>query len=218
MTKKKVDEPDYEEAAKLLDVKLPTTMNALKQGYKRASMKYHPDHNRAQDAAEQFQRVKAALDLLSASEHLEFSADDARNLKTENGIALSTLGKGLGPLTNGATCPECDARGFSVYTVGMEDCGDCRDEFVNVFFTIRVLRCRKCNGSGTFKNKGKCFACNGAGWMRPKHRHDNCRTCNGLGRVEKRNGQKVYNVCGKCKGCGELPMWNPVLPKGLLAR
>ena len=207
-----------DEATSLLDVKLPTTINALKQAYKRASLKYHPDHNRAQNAADQFQQVKVAFALLSASEHLEFSADDARHLKTENGIALATLGKGLGPTTNGATCPECDARGFTVYTFGREDCPDCRDEFISAFFAIRVQRCRKCNGSGLFRGNGKCFGCEGAGWRRSRNHHDQCRTCHGLGSVEKRNGRKVYNVCGKCKGCGELPMWNPVLPKGLLAR
>jgi len=207
-----------DEAAKLLDVRLPTTTNALKQAYKRASLKYHPDHNRAQNATEQFQRVKAAFDLLSTSEHLEFSAEDARNLMTEDGVALSKLGKGLGSTTNGTPCPECDARGFTVYTIGMEDCPDCRVEFTTGWFSTRVHRCRKCGGSGQFQKKGKCFGCNGAGWRRPKHRHDPCSTCRGLRRVEKRNGQKIYNTCGKCKGCGELPMWNPVLPKGLLAR
>jgi len=205
-----------EDAAAFLEVKLPTTPNALKQAYKRASLRYHPDHNRSQTASADFLRVKEAFDALMASDRLEFSAADARNLKTESGVLLSTLGKGLGPMVNGATCPECDARGFTVYTVGMGDCPDCRDEFLNIFVAIRVQRCLKCKGSGLFQGKGKCFGCEGAGWRRPKNRYDNCRTCNGLGRITKRSGQKIYNVCGKCKGCGELPMWNPVLPKGLL--
>ena len=38
----------------------------------------------------------------------------------------------------------------------------------------------------------------------------------GSGLVEGKNS-KTYNTCSKCKGAGEIPMWNPVLPKGFLS-
>lgn len=213
---------DIESAAQLLSVKLPTTINVLKQAFKRASLKYHPDHNRAQNANEQFAKVKEAFELLKTSDQLEFTENASRELYTDDGSKLSTLGKGLGPTTNGAPCPECEARGFHMFTNAWRCCEDCRLVADGIFSEHWEYRCHKCKGSGKFKKGdrviGDCFPCKGKGWYEQRHGYvgNRCQTCRGRQVFNDPNGKKTYTRCVKCKGTGELPMWNPVLPKGLL--
>jgi DnaJ-class molecular chaperone len=77
---------------------------------------------------------------------------------------------------------------------------------------------RKCSGTGEFSKNGKkigvCYPCKGTGWHVERGFVNRCQTCHGLMLVK---GKYIdCYTCTKCKGVGELPMWNPVLPRGLL--
>jgi len=53
-------------ACKILGVSDDADKNALKKAYRKASMKYHPDHNQADtDATKKFVLVKCAYELLA---------------------------------------------------------------------------------------------------------------------------------------------------------
>lgn len=84
---------------------------------------------------------------------------------------------------------------------------------------INGATCGDCSGRGytTYQERAKCYHADGLPviFRRGFHRAW-CLLCDDTGfRLDKLD-KKVHNTCHKCKGCGELPMWNPVLPKGLL--
>lgn len=56
-------------ARKILEVEEDTSKERLKQAYRRAAMKYHPDHNQGDSAANQkFTLAKCAYELLASDE------------------------------------------------------------------------------------------------------------------------------------------------------
>jgi DnaJ-class molecular chaperone len=208
-----------QEAAAVLKVQLPVSLNSLKTAFRRLSREEHPDISKHPKAAERFQAVKTSYEFLKTSKDaLEYSAEDAKVLRCEDGTHLSELGQGLGPLTNGRPCDECSGKGYLSYRTSKVLCSDCRDAFSFDPSAPFEYRCRKCKGSGKFQDKGQCFACRGSGWHRPKGRRNICTSCRGTSFVDNPHGAVSYEKCLTCKGCGELMVFNPVLPKGLLGR
>jgi DnaJ-class molecular chaperone len=220
---------DSSKAASILGVKLPTTMNVVKTAFRRMSRLEHPDVSKHQKAHERFLQIQEAYACLQ-----KVAAEDTviekvtENDKTEEGILLKDLGLGLGPTTNGRPCGDCGGKGFTSYSCEKEVCPDCRRVNVMVFSFwfdptgIFEYRCRKCKGTGSFskgeKVIGTCFNCNGKGWHRVNRRdRNNCQTCKGRMEIDNPNGAKKHLRCTTCKGTGEILVFNPVLPKGLLA-
>lgn len=204
------------EALGILKLKAPTTWNVVKVRYRQLSKVEHPDVSKHPDAVARFARLAQAMELLR-NDPTVFE-DYGGVVKTEDGTLLANLGKGLGPTTNGATCGECDGKGYrAVEGGGFEDCSDCRR---GIFGDVKELKCWKCEGTGVFmrggKVVGKCFPCGGSGWRAPRDYTMWCRKCGTRGQVQV-PARKLFFTCGKCKGTGELPMWNPVLAKGLLS-
>ncbi len=197
---------DVNEAVKFLAIVLPVTKNQLKRAYHRRSLQEHPDHSRHPQAEVRFAKLTQAYELLVNHTDAFLETGDS-NAVCDDGTKLSKLGKGLGPTTNGMECPECRGRGFRKHATGRNPCMDC--------FTLGVqpVGCTKCNRTGVFvvngKLKGKCFECDGRG-----SRKRACLSCKGAGFTGSTG--VVYAKCNKCEGCGEIPMWNPVLPRGLL--
>ena len=149
--------------------------------------------------------------------------------QTEEGILLKDLGLGLGPTTNGRPCDACCGKGYTSYSCEKDVCPDCRrvyDMHIFSFFFdpegVFEYRCRKCKGTGSFTKNGKvvgtCFNCNGKGWHKVNRRARNsCQTCKGRMEIDNPKGAKKHLRCTTCKGTGEILVFNPVLPKGLLA-
>lgn len=203
---------ELQDAVRFLAIELPVTKNQLKRAYHRRSLEEHPDHSKHPQAEERFNNLTKAYEFISTFSDSILKTDTVEGIeaKCEDGTLLSKLGKGLGPTTNGVECGECRGRGFGKHDIGgQHPCFDCGG-----YLAFSRLPCLKCNRSGVYKvngvARGKCFACNGTGMLNVK-----CKTCHGT-RWVKEESKIVYNLCLKCKGCGELPMWNPVLPRGLL--
>lgn len=216
---------DCNTALKILGLTAPTTVNAVKTAYRRRSKMEHPDISKHPDAALRFHQVNEAYIALKNDISILDNAIP-REARTEEGDEVAELGKGLGPTVNGSCCDECKGEGYKAVFQSENPCPDCRatdDGMISSFFSHRIslreYRCWKCTGTGFFSKNGKrigvCFACQGKGWYRQKSfRSAPCRTCHGLQWVP--SGSKVYYTCRRCEGKGELPMWNPVLPRGLL--
>lgn len=224
-----------EEASKILRIKLPTTVNALKSAFRRRSREVHPDHSVAVDAKEQFQELSAAYEYVQTrldwSMGEEYEGPSASSF-CDDGTPLSTLGQGLGPTTNGRPCEGCDSKGFTSYSAWGVDCPDCRTSLRGVKY-----RCRRCGGDGTFKRDGKavgqCRGCSGSGWIPERQKApsdrfgvfggfhaepvNRCTTCRGRGKINDPRGRVTHVKCYHCKGTGEILVFNPVIPKGLLS-
>lgn len=217
-------------SAEVLGIELPTTRNLLKTAFRRRSHEEHPDQSQHPDANNRFIAVSAAYKHLREQDVFTLSGADERNTHTLCGKALSDLGKGLGPTTNGRPCSTCSGVGYKEYRhPQIVDCANCR-----LTYGRWQYRCRRCEGTGKFKKGGKeigeCFGCKGSGWLTPKHQKmrihpvwrsrepvNACKDCNGRGVQRQESKELFYQLCSECKGVGEIKIFNPVIPKGLLA-
>jgi|WetSurSiteA1Bulk_404760.scaffolds.fasta_scaffold24201_2 DnaJ-class molecular chaperone len=205
-----------DEALAILRLKAPTTWNVVKTRYRQLSKIEHPDVSKHPEAIARFARLSVAMEFLRKDPAV--FEDYGGVVETETGDKLADLGKGLGPTTNGSTCGDCDGKGYrAVAGDSFQDCTECRR---GIFGDIKELRCGKCSGTGVFmrggRQVGKCFACDGSGWRPVRNYLMWCKVCGTRG-VMSVPARKRYYTCEKCKGSGELPMWNPVLAKGLLS-
>ena len=217
---------DCDTALKILGLAAPTTVNAIKTAYRRRSRMEHPDTSKHPDAALRFGQTNEAYITLKDDASILDGAIP-HGARTQEGDEITALGKGLGSTINGICCDECKGDGYKAVFRSENPCPDCRPVdtgTISSYFVIQVslreYRCWKCAGTGFFSKNGKrvgvCFACQGKGWHKQKSfRSAPCRTCHGLQWVKA--SDKTFYTCQRCEGKGELPMWNPVLPKGLLA-
>jgi len=208
-------------ALKTLGLEPPITANSLKTAFRRCSKIEHPDLSKHPKAKERFEAVVTANSLILNHPEL-MDAVDSSIATTDEGNPLSSLGKGLGATVNGKMCDDCNGLGYQAFIGRTVPCSDCRTRRFMAHLRLYEYRCRKCLGSGLFKMKagrsGTCYPCQGSGWVRIQTEspfQNSCPTCKGTTLVEDRR-RKTYHTCFKCKGSGELPMWNPVLPKGFL--
>ncbi len=67
-------------ARKILDVEEGASQEALKKAYRRASLKYHPDHNpNDSDAHKKFLLVRCAYELLTEDKHCEMLLEEIKS-------------------------------------------------------------------------------------------------------------------------------------------
>lgn len=226
-----------EEAMVIMGVKKSVTKRELLQTYRRLALERHPDHGGTADA---FTCLTQAYEALEATAIVESTAKS----KTVDGVLLQGLGRGY-PITESAmACDVCDGKGYAEYTapgarIGEEQCKACNGT------GLFSYPCKKCGGTGDYKHPktdrviGICRLCDGSGRFYPKLVRTStwsfylqarvfipgtnilgqpCRECDGEGKVDIRsNGEPYYVKCSACEGIGEVKMWNPVIPRGLLS-
>lgn len=198
--------------AETLRIKLPITQRELKMAFRYMSRQTHPDHggNEAD-----FIKVKEAYDVLSNSD--VFTEGEVSFGTTVEGIPLSDLGQGLGPLKNGVSCDFCDGKGYHTRIEQEQSYKTCPSCVGNGYSIIPCRRCRQ----GKFKLRNgrevDCRVCRGTGIFKSL-RGNLCFTCFGSGTVGTTTGveRKIHSRCYSCKGIGEKEVWNPVIPKGRL--
>lgn len=198
---------------------LPTTLDDLKSAFRTAARKLHTDLSGA-DTKNAFIAMKDAYDYLvslNGSSGVFSEGSSCRELVTVDGIPLSELGLGLEATVNGADCTNCQRKGYTTtYGLGYRVCMEC-DEHGEVPHTFI---CRSCKGTGLFKQRlGRvvaCRTCAGTGAFKHPYRMKPCPVCLGSKTCYTKTEQANYHTCWECHGKGEIPMWNPVLPKGRL--
>lgn len=138
---------DIFEAGRLLDIKLPSTKNAVKTAYRKRATEEHPDVSKHPEAKKRFQLLVEAYE--SA---LAVSVDSEENAKTDCGRFLNELGLGLGPNVNGRTCEGCDGKGFTTFCIGHQRLR------ILAKGSILILK-----GKTETKNHVLCYYCKGTG-------------------------------------------------------
>jgi hypothetical protein len=66
-------------ACKILDVEEDASKETLKKAYRRASLKYHPDHTNDADAHKKFLLVKCAYELLAKDKPCDMLLDEIKS-------------------------------------------------------------------------------------------------------------------------------------------
>lgn len=199
---------------------LPVSSRTYKQAYRSACKKFHPDLGGNE---EDFKYMQESYMLLNNSAHLFkifLDVEHTADVTTTDGTPLRTLGLGLGPTKNGMPCSHCNGDGYtSTKGLSWKVCPHC-DEFG---LMPKIFMCKSCKGTGKFTQKRgtvvACRTCNGTGKFKHPRIKVVCLHCRGTKTIYGTNENEVfYHKCVSCNGTGEIEMWNPVLPKGLLKK
>ena len=183
-----------------LGVSRNATLEEIKTAYRRLALKYHPDKNPGNHAAEEtFKRLSEAYQVLADTEK--------RQLYDLYGHA------GLAGL---------DVGGFG----GFEDIFSSFGEVFEDFFGFGRRRGRTRPQPGAdlrhrvvltleqvvqgldtsleVERRGLCRGCQGCG-LEPGTQRQNCRRCGGRGQVSQSRGLlKIFTTCPECRGAGSL--------------
>lgn len=204
------------------NLSLPFSIGDLKKAHRKSSRELHPDLG---GNAEKFKNMQSAYDFLLKLQGKAFGIFKETEIdgvieQTVNGILLSELGLGLSLTKNGKDCSKCNHRGYTVrYGRKWTVCDYC-DDYGSA---PREFPCCACNGTGKFtqmrtKKVVDCRVCNGTGVFKHPRLKMRCPKCQGNKTIwGKDSNSPIYEVCDKCKGKGEVEIWNPVLRKGVLA-
>ena len=192
---------DYYE---VLGVNKGADPDQIKSAYRKLAVKYHPDKNKDDKAAEEkFKEASEAYHVLSNSERKQ-NYDNFGHAAFENG------GGGRG--------------GFSNFDFSSHF-SDIFEDFFGEGFGGGGRRSRKSNNRGSdlrydlsinleeaftgkkqdikFSTSEKCDTCSGTG-SKPGHNADSCSMCGGNGQVRSNQGFfTVQQTCPQCLGSGE---------------
>ena len=192
---------DYYE---VLGVDKNSDPNQIKSAYRKLAVKYHPDKNKGDKAAEEkFKEASEAYHVLSNSERKQ-SYDNFGHAAFEN------AGGGRG--------------GFGNFDFSSHF-SDIFEDFFGEGFGGNERRSRRSNNRGSdlkydlsitleeaytgkkqdikFSTSEKCNTCNGSG-SKPGHNADSCSMCGGHGQVRSSQGFfTVQQTCPQCSGSGE---------------
>jgi len=216
-----------------LGVDKKASAEELKKAYRTLAMKYHPDKNKDDKAAEaRFKEISEAYDILKDEQ--KRAAYDRYGKGAFDGSMGGGGGGfhpgGMGGFSDifedmfgdmmggrGARGGAGNMRGSDVqYTLEIS----LEDAFLGKEATLKMPindTCDKCDGNGTESGKGveSCPTCNGSGRMRMQQGfftiERTCSTCNGEGSV-------IKDPCKKCHGSGRIRKEKTLkvqIPKGI---
>lgn len=203
----------------------------------------HPDHG---GTDYEFNLLKEAYDFLK--DHAKHSLGElSKELQTIDGTPLTKLGRGLPIIVSAKDCKLCEGKGYKIFfnykTTGT--CPDCQGEGI---FSVACKKCKgsgKYKNLRIGKVIGDCNLCGGSGKFYPPYkvaseatfwgifgrpqykvlhngksiRVNDCKRCNGMGEVDTTDKDKpIYVKCDECDGKGEIQIFNPVIPRGLLGK
>ena len=201
----------------VLGVNKSSTGEQIKSAYRKQAVKYHPDKNKGDKAAEEkFKEASEAYHVLSNAERKQ-NYDNFGHAAFENG------GSG---------------QGFSNFDFS-SSFSDIFEDFFGEGFGSSGRRSRRSNYRGSdlrydltvsleeaykgkkqdikFSTSDKCDICNGSG-SKPGHNVGSCSMCGGHGQVRSSQGFfTVQQTCPQCSGSGE-EITNPCTSCGGLGK
>ena len=205
--------PDYYET---LGVNRGVDEKALKSAYRKLAMKYHPDRNPDDDAAEaKFKEVNEAYDVLKDDEK-RAAYDQFGHAAFEGGGPSGAGGGGFADIFDemfgdfmgggrqaGNRGRAGASRGADLrynMQISLEDAFQGRETQIRV---PTAVTCEDCNGLGAAKGSHPttCGMCQGRGKVRAQQGfftiERTCPTCNGTGQV-------IEDPCQTCGGAGRV--------------
>lgn len=187
----------------------------LKKAYRRCAMKFHPDRNPGDKAAEaSFKECKEAYEVLSDANKRR-AYDQHGHAAFEHGMGGGAGGPGFADMGDifgdifgnifggagggGARGPRRGADIGYVMELSLEEAVGGVEKQIEI---PTLDECETCKGSGSADGKVEtCTTCNGRGQVRFQRgifsMQQTCPHCNG-------RGQTIANPCGDCHGQGRV--------------
>lgn len=167
------------------ELDFPPTEEGLRDKFRDMTLRGRYRHPDLGGTSEDFVELRTSYEfLLGFCDRSSFIESSVQFI---NGIPITEFGRGLGPTTNGIACEFCNGKGFYSAT-RLEHIYDPR-------------ACRSCRGMGSFISQ--------------RLRVTVCSDCNGFGRnLLGRENRTHHYTCHKCKGVGEISIFNPAFQKG----
>jgi molecular chaperone DnaJ len=182
----------------------------IRRAFRRLAFKYHPDHNRDEQAAEEFKEVNEAYEVLSDPDkraaYNRFGHGGVEGF-WEQGLDFGGFGDIFEAFFGGvaAASRRGPQRGadlnYSITTTFEEAALGCEKEIS----ILRTENCSRCQGTGAKPGSQpkKCASCNGSGQVRRVHQSlfgrfahtATCQQCQGSGRI-------ITDPCPQCHGSG----------------
>jgi len=197
---------DYYE---ILGVNKSTSPEEIKKSYRKLALKYHPDRNKDDKAAEsKFKEASEAYHVLSDKErknnydqcgHAAFDGSGGKsgfsNFDFSNAFSdifgsniFDDFFDGFGNSNTRGRRRSSDSRGADLrydLSISLEDAYNGKKQEIN------------------FSSSDKCETCSGSG-AEPGSKPISCNTCNGHGQVRSNQGFfTVQQTCPECAGSGE---------------
>ncbi len=213
---------DYYE---ILGVSKDASADEIKSAYRRLAKKYHPDLNKAPEAAEKFKEINEAYEVLGddkkRANYDQYGSADGPQFSGGAGGFDDFFG-GAGGFQGFGGFSDIFSDIFSAFGGGGRQARvNKRGQDINVSMRLtfeeaifgvekiislnKTQTCSKCNGTGAKNGTSfsTCSDCNGAGRVRFQQktpfgttiRESVCPTCNGTGKMIKEN-------CEECSGKG----------------
>ncbi len=203
----------------LLEVTREATADDMKRSYRKLAMKFHPDRNPGDKAAEaKFKEISEAYEVLrddtkrAAYDRFGHAAFEQGGGNSAGGFGFQEGGLGdifdqmFGEFMGGRRNAGQRSRAGADLRAQVEI--DLADAFTGTKVDLRVptrVQCDACSGTGSANRQAErdtCSTCNGAGKVRAQQGfflvERSCPTCGGTGRI-------LRNPCRVCSGAGTVP-------------
>jgi molecular chaperone DnaJ len=207
---------------KTLEIEKGASADEIKKAYRKLAMKYHPDQNKDNKAAEEkFKELNEAYDVLKDDQkraaYDRFGSAAFDGSMGGGGFGGGAQGFGAGAFSDifedmfgdfmggrgGGRSRGGPQRGSDMqYTMEIKLEDAFKGKEANIKIPVNDT-CDSCNGSGaeTGTSAENCSTCNGQGRVRQQQGfftiERTCPTCNGAGKI-------ITNPCKKCHGQGRI--------------
>jgi len=202
---------DYYE---VLGIPRNATDEEIKRAFRKLAFKYHPDHNRDDNAGEKFKEVNEAFEVLSDPDkraaYNRFGHGGAEGFfgRGFEGFDFTGFGDIFDAFFGGVTTATRQApqRGADLHyntTITFEDAALGCEKEINI---LRTENCSLCQGIGCKPGSQptRCRSCNGNGQVRRVQQSifgrftniTTCPQCHGEGRI-------ITEPCPQCRGTGK---------------
>ncbi len=211
---------DYYE---VLGVGRNATDENIKTAFRKLAFKYHPDHNRDDEACEKFKEINEAYEVLSDPEkratYDRFGHNSGDGIFGQGFEGFGFGGFGdifdafFGGMTSGSQAPQRGADLHYKTTITLEEAAFGGEREIDI---LRTENCSVCRGVGCQPNTQptRCPTCNVNGQVRRVQegifgRFTNittCPQCHGDGRI-------ITDPCSQCRGTGKEKRERNILVK-----
>jgi molecular chaperone DnaJ len=208
---------------KILEVERSASADEIKKSYRKQAMKYHPDKNPGDTAAEEkFKDCAEAFEVLSDPQKKQEydtygTVGGSDNFNPFGGGGFNDIFSRFEDLFGFGRQQSRVKKGSDLRIKVNLNINDVINGVDKKLKYIRQVKCNTCNGVGG-KDVQHCAGCNGAGVRRiiqntpfgTIQQNITCSNCQGT-------GQQIRNTCSNCRGNGTTPNEETVdvhIPKG----